>query len=174
MRAVSRARSVTGAAFDVEDRASVASAAYEPLALSRVAQAKRAATDGARRHSATADGARDRLFAQEGVLDLGKLGRRELGGFGHRYSLPKFGVYRHLGGKRPACGGTVCPGPGSRCHGPIDQPPVKRRFGAMRGQFKVPASFFEPLAFRSDWKLSRLSCRTGRRSGVARTRRAPA
>jgi prevent-host-death family protein len=28
---------------------------------------------------------------------------------------------------------------------PIDQPPVKRQFGAMRGQFKVPSSFFDPL-----------------------------
>lgn len=28
---------------------------------------------------------------------------------------------------------------------PIDQPPVKREFGAMRGKLKVPASFFEPL-----------------------------
>ena len=29
---------------------------------------------------------------------------------------------------------------------PVDQPPVKRQFGAMRGQFKVPSSFFDPLS----------------------------
>ena len=28
---------------------------------------------------------------------------------------------------------------------PIDQPPVQRKFGAMRGEFRVPASFFDPL-----------------------------
>lgn len=28
---------------------------------------------------------------------------------------------------------------------PVEQPPIKRQFGAMRGQFEVPASFFEPL-----------------------------
>lgn len=28
---------------------------------------------------------------------------------------------------------------------PIDQPPVKREFGAMRGRFEVPGQFFEPL-----------------------------
>jgi prevent-host-death family protein len=28
---------------------------------------------------------------------------------------------------------------------PVDQRPVKREFGAMRGQLEVPPSFFEPL-----------------------------
>ncbi|MFI5240038.1 MAG: type II toxin-antitoxin system Phd/YefM family antitoxin [Gemmatimonadales bacterium] len=28
---------------------------------------------------------------------------------------------------------------------PVDQPPAKRQFGALRGQFRVPASFFDPL-----------------------------
>jgi prevent-host-death family protein len=28
---------------------------------------------------------------------------------------------------------------------PVDQRPVKREFGAMRGQFEVPPSFFDPL-----------------------------
>lgn len=28
---------------------------------------------------------------------------------------------------------------------PVDQPAPKRKFGAMRGQIDLPASFFEPL-----------------------------
>jgi len=28
---------------------------------------------------------------------------------------------------------------------PINRPPVKREFGAMRGRFKLPAAFFDPL-----------------------------
>ena len=28
---------------------------------------------------------------------------------------------------------------------PLDRPPVERRFGAMRGQFQIHDSFFDPL-----------------------------
>jgi hypothetical protein len=88
------ALSVARAALDVEDRAAMATAAYEPFALARIAKAERAAADRSGSHAAAADGTYHWLLANEGVLYLGELNRSVLGGLGHAFILHKCGVDR--------------------------------------------------------------------------------
>jgi len=85
---------VAGAALDVEDRASVAAAAYEPFTLARVAKAERAAAYRSGGHAAATDGTDYGPLTDKGILDLGELDRGVLGGLGHAFILRKCSVCR--------------------------------------------------------------------------------
>jgi len=85
---------VAGAALDIEDRASVAAATYEPFTLARVAKAERAAAYRSGGHAAATDGTDYGLLTDKGILDLGELDRGVLGGLGHAFILRKCSVCR--------------------------------------------------------------------------------
>src|SRR6185312_15081856 len=87
---------VAGAALDVEDRASVAAAAYEPFTLARVAKAERAAAYRSGGHAAATDGTDYGPLTDKGILDLGELDRGVLGGLGHAFILRKCSVHRRV------------------------------------------------------------------------------
>src|SRR6185312_2718427 len=124
---------VAGAALDVEDRASMAAAAYEPFTLARVAKAERAAAYRSGGHAATTDGAHYGLLSDKGILDLGELDWGVLGGLGHAFILRKCSGWR-----RPVRWEiwirSHVTGPGADISAPYAGPPIRRVVGRRRAR----------------------------------------